>query len=82
MIIDTNGFEIGDEVWIPSSMEYKNFSPRLYGKCLENDGFALSVLLNERKNFMEWICHSNCFHTEQECQLACDKLNLKTEITN
>jgi len=77
MIIDTNGFEIGDEVWIPSSMEYKNFSPRLYGKCLENDGFALSVLLNERKNFIEWICRSNCFHTEQECQLACDKLNCK-----
>ena len=77
MIIDTNGFEIGDEVWIPSSMEYKNFSPRLYGKCLEDDGFALSVLLNERKDFVEWICHSNCFHTEQECQLTCDKLNGK-----
>ena len=77
MIIDTNGFEIGDEVWIPSSMEYKNFSPHLYGKCLENDGFALSVLLNERKDFVEWICNSNCFHAEQECQLACDKWNGK-----
>ena len=64
MIIDTNGFEIGDEVWIP-----------FYGKCLENDGFALSVLLNERKDFVEWICHSNCFHNEQDCQLACDRLN-------
>ena len=75
MIIDTKGFEIGDEVWIPSSMEYKNFSPRLYGKCLEDDGFALSVLLNETTNFIEWICRVNCHHTEQECQLVCDKLN-------
>ena len=76
MIIDTNGFEIGDEVWIAYDTSnialINNFEPILYGTVKEDSGFSLSVYTYD--GVME-ICHSVCYHTEQQCQLACDRLN-------
>ena len=76
MIIDTNGFEIGDDVWIKISTPnplYSSFHPFLYGKAVEDSGFSVTVIINDG-SYMN-VCHSNCFHTEQQCQLACDRLN-------
>lgn len=78
MTIDTNGFEIGDEVWCklptlksPSLL----FEPLLYGKAMDDTGFSVVVKTNDNDYMI--ICHSNCFHTQQECQLACNELNSK-----
>lgn len=76
---DVYEFKYGDAVFIIFRTYDNYFAPMLYGKCLEDDGFALSVLLKERDDFIEWICRSNCFHTKQDCQLFCDKLNYKGE---
>ena len=76
MIIDTNGFEIGDEVWVKISTPnplYSLFQPFLYGKAVEDSGFSVTVIINDG-SYMN-ICHANCHHTEQECQLTCDRLN-------
>lgn len=75
MIIDTNGFNIGDEVWIPydtSNTLRNHFEPVFYGTVKEDGGLSLSVYTYD--SVME-ICHANCHHSEQECQLFCDKLN-------
>ena len=74
MIIDTNEFEIGDEVWIVDRTEeyYPMFVPIFYGMVKENFGFNILVYTLEG---IEENIVSNCHHTQQECQLACDRLN-------
>ena len=50
MTIDTNGFEIGDEVWIKISTPtplYSSFHPFLYGKAIEDSGFSVIVIIND-----------------------------------
>ena len=76
MLIDTNGFEIGDEVWIKISKPnplYSSFYPFLYGKAVEDSGFSVIVETNDGK-YMN-ICHPNCFHSKEECQVECNRLN-------
>ena len=79
MIIDTNGFEIGDEVWYFSSCfeDYKLESFKIVEFNVTNRNvFAIGrnkkSLLNDNCN-IEYL-----YHTEQQCQLACDKLNSKS----
>lgn len=78
MIIKTNNFGINHkEIWIPYSMEY-GFVPYCIDKELStvelyfanNQGCRVKIG-NHVFNYSEL-----CF-TEQECQLACDKLNGK-----
>ena len=74
MIIDTNGFEIGDEVW------YKEM--RTDSMWISTKNTIRHIV--ECKDF--YIIHTNnidlfiksfksLFHTQSDCQLACDKLN-------
>ena len=77
MIIDTNRFEIGDEVWhmyfeglnfvYPQSFKINTFLVAKLGIMArgiyggENNGIMVDCL----------------FRTQQECQVACDELNSK-----
>ena len=74
MIIDTNGFEIGDEVWAVSY--YFNHASahsfKIYSFNICEDGIIASA--NKSLYFSQCNIQS-LFHSEQECQLACDKLN-------
>lgn len=79
MTIDTNGFEIGDEVWIKTSIPNSTsllFKPLLCGKVINNTE-VFSVVVKTNDNDYVEIYLLNCFHTQQECQVACDELNLK-----
>lgn len=78
MIIDTKGFEIGDEVWYCSNflgdISLESFKISEF-HITNNNIFAVG-----RNN--KSILSDNCniiylYHTEQECQLSCDKLNSK-----
>ena len=73
MIIDTNGFEIGDEVWvvfrsigtgetIPIPFIIKGFKYYKDKLILINDYDAECIFKNSYKS-------------ESECQLECDRLN-------
>ena len=73
MIIDTNGFEIGDEVWVMfhrmATGEKTPIPFIIEGYKFYKDKF---ILIND----YSVECNAkNVFHTEQECQLACDRLN-------
>ena len=74
MIIDTKGFD-GHTIWIPSLTDYNVMVPRCYGECIDDDGFALKVLLDGTDSMVEWVCRSNCYKSRKECQLFCDRLN-------
>ena len=73
MIIDTNGFEIGDEVWWVDR-EFYDIKPSsfiIFGfAILKDEIFALPI----GNEFVD--INIDCLYTnEQDCQLACDKLN-------
>ena len=72
MIIDTKGFEIGDEVWVvdimfglfyETSITIDTFRVDKYGICITD-------IFDERSYHLECL-----FHTKEECKLHCDKLN-------
>ena len=74
MIIDTKGFEIGDEVWLVIKSYNCQFTPyknRISSFTVYKDGIIYADTL------VGLIGIKRLHHTEQECQLACDKLNLK-----
>ena len=73
MIIDTKGFEIGDEVWVVfHSMMTGEKTPIPF----IIDGFKFYkdklILIND---YSVERNTNNVFHSEQECQLECDRLN-------
>lgn len=73
MIIDTNGFEIGDEVWCTIKQygkEFKPFYSIIYSFIINNEGLQAITPLGKVK--INGLFNCNC---EQECQLACDRLN-------
>ena len=75
MIIDTNGFEIGDEVWASSlyyCKEYKPYYTVIYNFQISKDGIFAQTPLGHIK-----LDRLYSYDNEQECQLACDKLNSK-----
>ena len=75
MIIDTKGFDIGDEVWCIDF--YHNFS---FPSKMTIFFFILyknKVFLKDSDNDLFEVEFERIFHTEQECQIACDKLNCK-----
>lgn len=74
MIIDTKGFEIGDEVWIPNLFCIPCKPVKLKIKSFLYDGSSTFVYFcNIGWDKMVFI---DClYRTEQECQLACDRLN-------
>ena len=77
MIIDTNGFEIGDEVWyIDFYLNYASVHNFIIGS-FEISNYGIEVLEDRSISYFTRININNLFHTEQECQLACDKLNSK-----
>lgn len=73
MIIDTNGFEIGDEVWV----EFHSMTTGLSSPCsFIIDGFAYRkneiIIMNDYNA----ECYAkDAYLTQQECQLECDNLN-------
>ena len=79
MIIDTNGFEIGDEVWVAwvvfhSIMMTGEKTPIPF--IIEGFKFYKDKLILINDYSVE--CNAkNVYHTKQECQIACDKLNGK-----
>ena len=80
MIIDTNGFEIGDEVWyIDFYLNYASVHNFIIGSFeISNYGiYGIEALEDRSTSYFIRRNISNLFHTEQECQLACDKLNSK-----
>lgn len=80
MIINTNGFEIGDEVWVVDFETLFKQRPKLF-KIKAFLITELGVMAKETYSGWNEGCMISClYHTQQECQLACDKLNLKTEI--
>ena len=73
MIIDTNGFEIGDEVWVIFqyyTKEYKPFYTIIYNFQISKDGLFAQTPLG----FFELNRIYGC-KDESNCQLACDRLN-------
>ena len=73
MIIDTKGFEIGDEVWVVfHSVMTGEKTPIPFiikGFKFYKDKF---ILIND----YSVECNSkNIYKTEQDCQLECDRLN-------
>lgn len=78
MIINTKGFEIGDEVWIVfHSMMTGEKTPIPF--IVEGYKFYKDKLILINDYSVE--CNAkNVYCTEKECQLACDKLNGKNEI--
>lgn len=76
MIIDTNGFEIYDTVYAVHI--YK--TPRMVVSGRINNFVILKqeTLVRITNDCLNEEYPISCvFHTEQECQLACDKLNSK-----
>lgn len=73
MIIDTKGFEIGDEVW------YIWFGNRgYYPKSEPIHGFEITktnirIITKYMRNIFN--ISDTLYYTQQECQLECDKLN-------
>ena len=73
MIIDTKGFEIGDEVWV------------VFRSMMTGEKTPIPFLINGFKFYKDKLilindysveCNAkNVYNTEQECQLACDRLN-------
>ena len=73
MIIDTNGFEIGDEVWVIFRGFARNtITPiRFIIKGFEYYNGKITLISNYKVR-----CDINhVFKTQQECQLECDRLN-------
>lgn len=73
MIINTNGFEIGDEVWIETF-----YNDKITPTCLK----IRDIVVFDNK----YIIYTNSYgiivksfdclyHSKQECQLECDRLN-------
>lgn len=78
MIINTNGFEIGDEVWWINGAHNKIYSAVVYGfeHVINKDSEYIKMIIDMDKGRI-YINMCMCFHTEQECQLAYNKLNCK-----
>ena len=74
MIIDTKGFEIGDEVWVV----FRGLG-REYGATPSIFRIAGVQYYNGKTKLMNkygtCITIDNIYTSEQECQLVCDKLN-------
>ena len=75
MIIDTNGFEIGDEVWCGfHSMGSREITPAPF--IIKGFKYYIDKLILVSNYDIE--CNSkNTYKSQSECQLACDKLNGK-----
>lgn len=74
MIIDTNGFEIGDEVWIINYGKSRT-SPTSF---IINAFMVTKLGIMAKEVFREggkemWL--NNLYHTKQECKIECDRLN-------
>ena len=73
MIIDTNGFEIGDEVWVM----FHNIIDGFSSPCsFIIDGFAYHkneiIIIND---YSAERYAKDAYLTKQNCQLECDRLN-------
>ena len=74
MIIDTNGFEIGEEIYIARYIEaikkYEVRSIRILSfKIYESGCYAINEYAHAK------IRINNCYELYDDCQLACDRLN-------
>lgn len=76
MLIDTNGFEIGDEVWW-WEIDYLDGNKYTY-----KSGTIYSIIYNAHGMFIniddkyDTIVHINmCYHSEQEIELMCNHMN-------
>ena len=74
MIIDTNGFEIGDEAWVV----FRGLG-RKYGatpSIFRIDGIQYcNKKIKLMSKYGTCISINNVYKSEQECQLECDRLN-------
>ena len=78
MIIDTKGFEIGDEVWwweidYLDGNKYTYRSNIIYSILYTRHGIFL--IMDDKYDTRVHI--NMCFNSEQEIETMCDKLNCK-----
>ena len=76
MIIDTNGFEIGDEVfliWINSKNSYIPRYFKIREIIIDKSGIYLASINGERLEINGNVI--KFFKEESDCQLVCDRLN-------
>ena len=76
MIIDTNGFEIGKIATYPKLVRFNHYKPteiRIEYFHVGKNGIIAVETKRFENDEMSLIC--NLYHTQSECQLACDKLN-------
>ena len=82
MTIDTNGFEICDEVWHMYFEELNFVSPsrfKINSFLVAKLGVMARGIYGGKNNGIMVNC---LYHTQQECQIACDELNGKIENEN
>ena len=78
MTIDTNGFEIGDEVWWCelNFLSEKDLNYTIHNSTIKDIIIKkLGVFFIMSDKYKSRILVESCFHTQQECQLAYHKLN-------
>ena len=79
MIIDTNGFEIGDKVWYIDSLtishpiKYGLFISIIYGFEIYED--EIYVMLDEEGGIYDTILLSECFKIRKQAVDYCNKMN-------
>lgn len=74
MIIDTNGFEIGDEVWIPNLLIIPCKPIKLKIKSFLIDSYGVHVYVFNHG--WDKSIHIDCLRlNEQDCIDECDRLN-------
>ena len=74
MIINTNGFEIGDEVWIPNLFMLPCKPIQLKIKSFLINDYGVHVYVSNHG--WDKAIYVDCLYMDkQDCQLACDRLN-------
>ena len=74
MIIDTNGFEIGDEVWLPNLLIIPCKPIKLKIKSFLIDSYGVYVYVFNRG--WDMSINIDCLYSnEQGCKDECDRLN-------
>ena len=74
MIIDTNGFEIGDEVWLPNLLIIPCKPIKLKIKSFIIDSYGVHVYVFNRG--WDKAIYIGCLHSnEQDCKDECKDLN-------
>ena len=76
MTIDTNGFEIGDVLWVPTfsvkSNRYESTLAEVHHFVVRRNKTYVCFYNNNNEHLLNMV-----FNSANECQIACDELNSK-----